>query len=356
MDDFELHQQGFQTMDSTGQIIGKDHEQPSKVIEIWLDDAPKDKPEKRVKPVPDQSLGKKPLMLRAFGASLIGTALFLGGALYQRMMMYSEVHENPSSYTASYPESPSAERGVLSPARIIPVEKKKLPGKDLKKKVDALQREILSYSFDADAAYSGRYSILVVDKKDQLSRLYRVSYELIDKSIVSTGKNHGEKMMLGDNRTPSGKFKILSAEKSSDWMHNGALAYGDYFLRLDCGSWDGQGRYFRSGRSQIGVHGTNEPEMLGTPASEGCVRLDSAVIKRYVEKGSLGIGDYVIIISDKGALPRYMNDDPGLEMAKPFSLKMMLPVEDKKFMVERNRPLSKSASNNLEKRIDDNGG
>ncbi|MCK4409362.1 MAG: L,D-transpeptidase, partial [Candidatus Eisenbacteria sp.] len=42
----------------------------------------------------------------------------------------------------------------------------------------------------------------------------------------------------------------------------GERAYGPLFLRLDCPRWEG-----------IGIHGTSEPEFIGTRSSRGCIRM-----------------------------------------------------------------------------------
>ena len=45
----------------------------------------------------------------------------------------------------------------------------------------------------------------------------------------------------------------------------------------------------------IGIHGTNEPETVGTDVSHGCIRLDNAAIERMVEEIGLPLGTPVEI-------------------------------------------------------------
>ena len=50
---------------------------------------------------------------------------------------------------------------------------------------------------------------------------------------------------------------------------------------------------FRGGDGVIGIHGTDEPEALGTDVSHGCVRVDNDVITSMA--GLIPLGTPVII-------------------------------------------------------------
>ena len=85
---------------------------------------------------------------------------------------------------------------------------------------------------------------------------------------VAVGRNPGDKERVGDNRTPNGIFTVQSIEDSRSWVYdfgdgNGPVrgAYGPWFIRL------------RTGWRGIGIHGTHDPDSLGTMVSEGCVRM-----------------------------------------------------------------------------------
>lgn len=147
---------------------------------------------------------------------------------------------------------PSAEknegRAPDSISSIITVEKiKKMPG-DFRILIDKSRCELFLY------------------KGEKLVKTYKVS--------IGRNPDGADKKKKGDLRTPEGNFHIVSIHKSDKWLHEGQLAYGPWFLRLKT-PWQG-----------IGIHGTNEPEKLGTKASEGCIRLHSdniAELKKLVE-------------------------------------------------------------------------
>ena len=119
----------------------------------------------------------------------------------------------------------------------------------------------------------------MINKSNYTLSLYKGN-ELIKQYPVAVGKNPGDKQRVGDNRTPTGDFKIVSIENASNWKHDFrdgkgkiAGAYGPWFLRLDAKGWKG-----------IGIHGTHDPDSRGTNATEGCIRLsndDIAELKTY---------------------------------------------------------------------------
>lgn len=121
---------------------------------------------------------------------------------------------------------------------------------------------------------------IVISKKDY--KLYVIDN---DKVVFSTrvclGMNTGNKTRRGDHKTPEGNFAIASIENSSYWKDFDGkyrASYGPWFLRLNVPK-------FRA----IGIHGTNEPESIGTRASMGCVRLkndDIAKLKEIVKVGT----------------------------------------------------------------------
>ena len=150
----------------------------------------------------------------------------------------------------------------------------------------------------------------------------------VDKETVNKGdnvtvtvvvKNNGDKERPGDNKTPVSWGNIVSIPseyegadvgiKSSEvpfrveeicdastWTHDfndgkGVIegAYGPWFISLDTG-WDG-----------IGIHGTHDPNSIGTNASEGCIRLlnkDIIELKEMISTDNGGIGTRVIITED----------------------------------------------------------
>lgn len=132
----------------------------------------------------------------------------------------------------------------------------------------------------------------------------------------AVGKNPGDKQRAGDKTTPvswgnviesavGAKPKTNSAEipfvvdeicHAGHWSHDfkdgeGVIhgAYGPWFISLNTG-WDG-----------IGIHGTNNPESIGTNATEGCIRLrneDVDDLKKLLYADKKGIGVRVVITED----------------------------------------------------------
>ena len=115
---------------------------------------------------------------------------------------------------------------------------------------------------------------VVISKSDFTLYLFEED-ELIKTYPIAVGKNLGDKERVGDHKTPVGKFKVVSIENSSGWKHDfrdgkGVIAgaYGPWFLRLDAKGWKG-----------IGIHGTHDPDSMGTNATEGCIRLNNEDIR-----------------------------------------------------------------------------
>lgn len=108
----------------------------------------------------------------------------------------------------------------------------------------------------------------------------------VERFPVAIGSNPdgGDKEAPGDRRTPEGEFEIVSVEDSSDWDRDGERVYGPFFLRIGCPRWEG-----------IGIHGTNEPETIGTKATLGCIRMRNEDLLRIVSR--VGVGTKVIILA-----------------------------------------------------------
>ncbi len=122
---------------------------------------------------------------------------------------------------------------------------------------------------------------IVVSKTDFTLSVYDLAGTLLARYPVSIGKNPdlADKKEAGDNRTPEGSFTVSSVDDSSDWIFEGRPAYGPWFISLSTPPWSG-----------IGIHGTDEPEKLGGPASEGCIRMRNEDLERlmpYVKTGMI---------------------------------------------------------------------
>ena len=108
--------------------------------------------------------------------------------------------------------------------------------------------------------------------------------EVVDSWGIAVGKVPGDKRGKGDMRTPEGRnFSVQQIQDARTWTHDfgdgkGVIkgAYGPWFIRLKTG-WSG-----------IGIHGTHDPDSIGTLASEGCIRLkneDLLELYKHVKVG-----------------------------------------------------------------------
>ena len=112
------------------------------------------------------------------------------------------------------------------------------------------------------------------------------SPEGVERFPVAIGSNPdgADKQAPGDCRTPEGEFEIVSIEESADWERDGERVYGPYFLRIACPPWEG-----------IGIHGTNEPETIGTRATLGCIRMRNEDLAQVVSR--VEVGTRVVILA-----------------------------------------------------------
>ena len=125
--------------------------------------------------------------------------------------------------------------------------------------------------------------LIVVEKAKFKLHLFKAGKE-IKSYDVAIGKNPGQKERVGDMTTPSGEFKVDEIIASNNWTHDfndgkGEIegAYGPWFVSLETG-WIG-----------IGIHGTHDPDSIGTMASEGCIRMKNdqvAELKKLVFVGA----------------------------------------------------------------------
>lgn len=144
--------------------------------------------------------------------------------------------------------------------------------------------------YDARVKEIDRAAILLINKEDMTLQLVdyrgktRLSYG------IACGKSYGNKTLQGDNKTPEGIFHLSDIQDASSWKHDFgdgkgeiAGAYGPWFLRLKV-----------PGHKGIGIHGTHQPESIGTRDTEGCVRLRNEDLQEL--KQHVFIGMTVIIL------------------------------------------------------------
>lgn len=136
-------------------------------------------------------------------------------------------------------------------------------------------------------------SYIIISKETMTLRIYDSKDRVIHNFPIALGKNYGNKQRPGDMKTPEGDFTIQQIQNASSWSHdfhdgNGVIphAYGDWFIRLKTPPHTG-----------IGIHGTHDPNSIGTRASEGCIRLRNEDLNRL--RPLVKVGMRVTIKSSK---------------------------------------------------------
>jgi lipoprotein-anchoring transpeptidase ErfK/SrfK len=127
---------------------------------------------------------------------------------------------------------------------------------------------------------------VIVDKPSLTMRLINYYGDTIYKFPVAVGTNYGNKVKVGDLKTPEGTFPVEGLEDSKDWKYDFendgkgqiAGAYGPWFIRLKV-----------KNASGIGIHGTHENESIGKRVSHGCVRMKNKDLLVLVNLISPGI-------------------------------------------------------------------
>jgi hypothetical protein len=126
---------------------------------------------------------------------------------------------------------------------------------------------------------------VVIYKTRYIMEIRDPSGKVLAEFPISIGANPDidDKKEVGDWRTPEGDFPISMIQPSTDWRFDDEQAYGPWFIRLEANPWSG-----------IGIHGTNEPYLIGAPVSHGCIRLHSENIEKL--KGVVRVGTKVKIV------------------------------------------------------------
>jgi lipoprotein-anchoring transpeptidase ErfK/SrfK len=99
-----------------------------------------------------------------------------------------------------------------------------------------------------------------------------------DKAVWSTSVAPGK----ASSPTPLGSFYVDARAKP--YSPNGP--YGAYQISFT--GFSNVYEHFGSGNGQVAMHGTNRPELIGTPASHGCVRLSNPDITYLLDLAPQG--------------------------------------------------------------------
>lgn len=149
---------------------------------------------------------------------------------------------------------------------------------------------IAKHHFNEECSLIENAEFIIINKQDMKLRLYDYRGHLKMEFPIACGKNRGDKKEQGDMRTPEGVFHVSDIEAAWDWSHDfkdgrGEMdsAYGPWFIRLHT-----------PGHKGIGIHGTHDPESIGTRATEGCIRLKNKDLMELKERVRVGM---VVVIT-----------------------------------------------------------
>ena len=120
---------------------------------------------------------------------------------------------------------------------------------------------------DADLLLPGRQLL-----PKQASRLLDKAQKVIWETTVATGKPR--------TPTPLGRFYV------DVWLPNPGRPYGQFMLSI--AGFSEVYKTFEGGRGQIAMHGWADDSVMGTSASNGCVRMRNADIVHLSEMAPLG--------------------------------------------------------------------
>jgi len=112
---------------------------------------------------------------------------------------------------------------------------------------------------------------ILIDKSDFRLALF-INGEFIKEYRIGHGK---------DNKTPTGTFVIEQMMVRPDWYppEGGVIKYGEKGYLIG-ERW--MGFQNQPGATGLGIHGTSEPETIGTLCSNGCIRLlNEEVVELY---------------------------------------------------------------------------
>jgi lipoprotein-anchoring transpeptidase ErfK/SrfK len=125
--------------------------------------------------------------------------------------------------------------------------------------------------------YDNRYRLVVRLRAHRL-QLWK-KRKLVATYPVATGTRY--------TPTPRGLFSIVELLQPDD--PDGS--YGPYSFGLSAHS--NVLQTFAGGDGRVGLHGTNEPGLIGTSVSHGCIRLRNAAVRRLARILPLGTPVYV---------------------------------------------------------------
>ncbi|MBW4468593.1 MAG: L,D-transpeptidase [Pegethrix bostrychoides GSE-TBD4-15B] len=161
---------------------------------------------------------------------------------------------------------PTATASALNPPPAAPIATQAVqPGLD----------QILSNSLHPVALI--HQTQLVIDLSDRQLLLYQDG-RLHSRFEIAVGKAGWE--------TPAGSFNVISMSKDPVWQNPITREVVTDPAKNPLGSrWIG---FWTDGTHQIGLHGTNETELIGQAVSHGCVRMHDSDVQALFEQVAIG--------------------------------------------------------------------
>ena len=126
----------------------------------------------------------------------------------------------------------------------------------------------------SDLALAEHFYRIQVDLADFRMRVFENGQPIFD-TVVGVAANN--------TPTPGGLYYLTELlAPATPTTAYGAFAYG-------LSGYSEVFETFNGGPGQLGIHGTNDPDTLGTPVSAGCIRLHNEDISRLVDFLPLGV-------------------------------------------------------------------
>jgi lipoprotein-anchoring transpeptidase ErfK/SrfK len=122
-----------------------------------------------------------------------------------------------------------------------------------------------------------RRSGLIIDLSDRQLSLFQDGVQIANYE-VAIGQSGWE--------TPTGPFKVITMQPNPIWQHPFTGEIFPAGADNPLGSrWIG---FWTDGRHQIGLHGTNQDNLIGQAVSHGCVRMRDADVQALYEQVAIG--------------------------------------------------------------------
>ena len=175
------------------------------------------------------------------------------------LWMVSPALAAPQSTAA--PELPSVSYSVVSGDNLTTIAKKHGVTVDMIRQTNGITGDRLNVG---QVLKIPTYKLSIwVDKSDN-TLILKADEQILKTYSVATGK---------DNSTPVGTFKITTKLENPTWYKSGAVKQPgapDNQLGTRWLGWD---------LKSYGIHGTIEPESIGTQATAGCVRMKNEEVE-----------------------------------------------------------------------------